>query len=117
MNDQEKEILVDNAKILKEFTEYLVSAMLGDVTILHRVNMQITESRDCILECIIDPKYVGRCIGREGKCANAIRELVRRKGKMMGDLKASVDIIALGAGSYGRQPRTKEERDVGDVIS
>lgn len=87
-----REIMIDNSVRVKEFLDFLVREMLGDPTIEYRIKTNLTPEGEVLFYVKVDAKYVGRIIGKEGRCANAIRELAKRKGKMTGNLRINVDV-------------------------
>lgn len=102
MTPEEQQILVECSKRVKEYFDMIIDGLLGDVSIAHNSVARLSSMGDIILECFVDPKYVGRVIGKQGKAADAVRELVKRNGKIIGRLNVQTYIFPIGGTSNGR---------------
>ncbi len=76
---------------LKEFTEYLVKAVVKEPEMV-KVS-QFGGEEDCtILEVIVHEDDKGIVVGRAGKMVNSIRTLVQAKAYILGMGKVKINI-------------------------
>ncbi|MBQ9834032.1 MAG: KH domain-containing protein [Bacilli bacterium] len=76
---------------LVEFTEYLVKSITKNPDMV-KVSSFESDEDVTMLEIIVDPEDKGAVIGKNGKCANAIRTLVQAQAYLNDKKKVKINI-------------------------
>ena len=75
---------------MREVLEYLAKALVDDPEAV--VVTEVEGDAGLVLRLEVDPEDVGKVIGRQGRTARAIRDVVRASGTKSGAL-AQVEIV------------------------
>ncbi len=77
---------------LVEMTEYLVKSVVKETDMVTVKEFPSEKEDEIIIEVLVDESDIGRCIGKSGKTANAIRTLVQACSYLQDNKKVKINI-------------------------
>ena len=77
---------------LVELTEFLVKSLAENKENVSVKEFETDEENTILIQVLVDESDMGRVIGKNGKCANALRTLVQASSSLSDNKYVKIDI-------------------------